>query len=147
MVIDSVNIKVSWNNVMEFAKSFISDIPVTDFDIRYDKEIIISGSYRLKIDIPFSITVDNISCTDGSIVFHLNNLHVYAIPVGVFKDILIKAILRKSDTGIMYGNDELMIPVRLIEDLLKIDGINLVSIRPDSEFIEVQAENIVLHNR
>lgn len=144
MNIDSINAALSWENIAGAIKESLSDLPVKDLYIRYENGIVISGNYILKIEIPFSVEIRSIYCSQRDIILDIGDINVYLKVPFLFKDILIKNIIRKYQDSLSYQGSTIIMKEEFISGLLPFEDYNIVSISTGEKYLEVSLTGIKL---
>lgn len=142
MNIDSINILLSWENIRDMLRDSMIKMPVSDIDIKYDKCIVISGKYLFKIEIPFSIKITRIACSQGSIILDIGDIEAYVrIPL-FFRDALVNSLIKNYDGKIIFEGNALIIRRELISSLLPFEEYTISSISAGEKYLKVDLKDI-----
>lgn len=145
MKLTNAKVRLTSNDILEAVQEYVKIEGLKIKEIKIDELIMVIGSYKKKIEIPFEAVVGLGEVHDNIVNAKIFNVKVSKIGIlGSIKNLAIKTILKDfSESGITINGNYLAIDLNLISKFIPYAYFSLKSVTLCKDYIEVEADDLV----
>jgi Uncharacterized conserved protein len=116
----------------------------SDIRVDYDKNILVSGKFNYKIDIPFTINLGIPVCRNGNTEIEIKGISSFIKVPNIVKDILIKNLVKENSEKVIYEDNKLILKKCLFDELLPFENYDIKSVSAGKEYLCIEFTNVSL---
>lgn len=150
MIIDYAKVSISWENIKSAIYEHIDELFINNIDIKYDNDILkinarLKLNNKFNINVPSSVSIDDIYCDDGLIKLHIKNMALCLRFPDKLKNIIVKKFA-KGEVKYHEVSETLVIEKEAFKRLIPYADFNIDTISVNSDFLELEISNIEINN-